>query len=245
MSKDVFGDRMKGYEKDIPFPKFSADQYVYMRIDGRSFSKFTKNLVKAGHIKKPRDHNFEGVFHKAVKGTMKEFPIITAFHQSDEISLLFDTGNAESSELPFGGKSQKLLSVIPSYFTASFISAFHEIYDFNPLASFDARIAVFPNKVEAVNMFVWRYQDARRNLIQDIAHHTYGAKKLHKVSTKDKYEMIGKPEIKAGSFFKRHKIEYYDEGEFYVRTKILEADIDFASMDYQVREEFILNKYYE
>ena len=43
---DALGDRMKAYEKIETMQKFPPNSILCVRIDGRSFSKFTKGLQR-------------------------------------------------------------------------------------------------------------------------------------------------------------------------------------------------------
>lgn len=235
---DDLGDRMKSYENAFSV-YVDGRNPVYMRLDGRSFSNFTKSLVKGGLVEKPRDEQFEQVFIESTKEVVKEFHFSLAFHQSDEVSLFFPVLENDASQLPFDGKIMKLCSVVSTYFASSFTRNFQEIYDdYCPLISFDARICELPNKAEATNMLVWRYKDAKRNLIQDIAHHRFSDKQLFKVSTQEKWEMIGNPELRPGNFIKR--ISYMKEDV--IRHKIDVIPVDFDAMNFEERMNLIYGK---
>ncbi|AGR47633.1 tRNAHis guanylyltransferase [Sinorhizobium phage phiM12] len=249
---DPLGTRMKGYEND--YRAYVGDSihppiYLYMRIDGRSFSNFTRELSSRGLLTKPRDKNFEDVFIRTVKDTVSEFNLLLGFHQSDEISLFFAPLVNPESQLLFDGNIQKLTSVVSSYFTSRFCYHFNEKFEEVPECSFDARIAAFKDSAEATNMLVWRYQDARRNLIQDIAHHQFGAKKLHKVSTREKFEMIGSPELRPGNFIKRvrYMLPVDTQGKVNVASEVARSrtdliDVDFDSLDFDGRVALIYEK---
>lgn len=250
MKNDDFGDRMKGYE--LAFRTFIADQaalpyYPYMRLDGRSFSNFTKKLASRGLLKKPRDEKFEFVFVRAVQDTVKEFNILTAFHQSDEISLFFKPVTDPISEPLFNGNIEKLCSVVASYFTARFCFHFSESYGEVPECSFDGRVCAFPSDAEATNMLVWRYQDASRNAIQDHAHFKFGSKKLFGVSTQEKWEMLGCPDLKAGNFVKRVKFQFdtpyvdkFTMQQTVTRSRIdVLRNLDFQNMTFEERVNLI------
>lgn len=246
-SKDQLGDRMKAYEiESLKYTHIPKDHYAVMRIDGRSFSNFVKKLVGEGLVVRPRDKNFESVFTYAVKETCKEFHFVTAFHQSDEISFVFPE-QTETSILPFDGKMAKLLSVVPSFFTSAFVMSYHDWFGKIPSVSFDARIAVFPEKAEAVNMVLWRYFDARRNLIQDMAHHKFGHSRLHGVSTLAKYEMLGEPVVNPGNFIKRNLYEMESPlGEIVLRSRYdVIPSLEFGKMNFEERQNFIFSKNYD
>ena len=265
MKHDEFGNRMKGYEKELAFninhklvkidlglfdgvemiERGEDTLYPYMRLDGRSFSNFTKKLARRGMIQKPRDVSFEDVFVRTCKDIVAEFNLKLAFHQSDEISIFFSPVIDSESQMLFNGNIQKLTSVVPSYFTSRFCYHFHEQYNEVPELSFDGRVCVFTDDVEATNMLVWRFQDARRNLIQDIAHHQFGDKVLFKKSTNEKFEMIGSPELKPGNFIKRTKYELYGFGDIpendhtVIRSQSSVMPIDFQSMTFDEKRSLI------
>lgn len=265
MKNDDFGDRMKRYEHECRFKiedkrvytqldhfdLYEIEErgypfYPYVRIDGRSFSRFTKKLASRGLIKKPRDTKFENVFVLSVKDTVEEFNLKLGFHQSDEISLFFAPVLDDESQMVFDGNLSKLLSVVPSYFTSRFCYHFNEVYAEVPECSFDGRMCIFQSDAEATNMLVWRYQDASRNLIQDIAHHQFSDKQLFKVSTQQKFEMIGSPDLKPGNFIKRVKYKFdtpfvdkFKMQETVIRSRTDLLDIDFSKMNFEERVNLI------
>lgn len=258
MKNDEFGDRMKSYEKELrSFVEFSEDVssdtlYLYARLDGRSFSKFTKKMSAAKLLVKPRDHAFENVFVEAVKDTVKEFNLTLGFHQSDEISLFFQPLVKDGiSQLPFNGNLTKLNSVLASYFTSRWIYHFNEAYKYVPEVSFDCRFVIFKEKAEAVNMLVWRWQDATRNVIQDYAHHMFGHAKLMNMPTREKLEMVinNVPDFEEsilrtfGNFVKRENYEIDVTSEHTndsaIRSRYVNLDIDFRGMSFEERMELV------
>lgn len=247
--KDDFGDRMKSYEKALGHKITS--QWACLRIDGRSFSKLTRKLYKEKLITRPRDPRFEKVFVEATKFTMDHFGFKAGFHQSDEVTIFFnptDLSN-ERSEHPFGGKIQKLTSVVASFFTSSFVGFFMQEYGIVLAGiSFDCRIIEFPTQAEAVNMLIWRFQDAKKNLISDIAHYHFGSKNLEGVNTEERYNLIGSPKLKPGNFMKRVSYEKVVDvktsekesvSELVTRHKIDAVDIDFDNMEFAQRVDFV------
>lgn len=258
MKNDDFGDRMKCYERELrSFVEFKDDDetdtlYLYARLDGRSFSKFTKKMASSNMLVKPRDYAFENVFVEAVKDTVKEFNLTLGFHQSDEISLFFQPlVKGGVSQLPFNGNLTKLNSVLASYFTARWIYHFNEAYKYVPEVSFDCRFVVFKEKFEAVNMLVWRWQDATRNVIQDYAHHLFGHSKLMNMSTRDKLELVKNsvPDFEEnilktfGNFVKRENYEIDTTGEYEndsaIRSRYVNLDVDFRNMPFEERMELV------
>lgn len=245
-SKDAFGDRMKTFENDgIPriTPEIAGDNdlILYLRLDGRSFSKFTKKIK----VDKPRDKLLSKVFNDATTNTMKEFSLLFGFSQSDEISLIFKpiSGKNPTRQLPFNGNIAKLLSVVTSYYTSAFIHAFNEAYKYVPIISFDCRYAVFENTTDATNMVLWRYQDAQRNYINDVAMTMRSAKQLHQVSTKDKLTMIieNNPEFNVGECASFYKRTTYMNGET-MRSRFETINVDINDRNFQSLNRIIFDE---
>jgi tRNA(His) 5'-end guanylyltransferase len=60
----------------------------------------------------------------------------------------------------------------------------------NSVASFDSRVFTIPDRVEVMNYFIWRNNDAARNSISMVAQSLYSHKELHGMSSSDKQEML-------------------------------------------------------
>lgn len=163
--KDDLGDRMKEYEGVEAGRRLSGTP-VCARIDGRSFSKFTKGFNK------PYDESVARAMKHACATLVERTHANIGFVQSDEISLVWDTPT-DGSQIIFDGRVQKLTSVLASLATASFITS---LATTSPgivaqrLPHFDARVWAVPSREEAANTILWRSQDARRNGISSAAH---------------------------------------------------------------------------
>lgn len=140
--------------KDIP---------LILRVDGRSFSKYTKQL----NLKKPFDERLRDIFIEVSKDFIKEFSPKYIYTFSDEINILFD-------EAPFNGRIEKIDSVIASFITASFMK--HLILNqdrFNvdvttlKPASFDCRIISTSTHIK--DYFKFRQDEAWRNCLNGYA----------------------------------------------------------------------------
>jgi tRNA(His) guanylyltransferase len=189
MKSDAFGDRMKGYEKQTTeqvLPRFLP---MYARIDGRAFSRFTRDLER------PYDALFSRCMINATKALVRDTNARIGYVQSDEISLLWQAEWPAGQPL-FGGKVHKLTSVLASYATAAFMEALtHSPQTYSlieRLPHFDCRVLSLPDGNEATNMFLWRAMDARKNAIQMVAQHYYSAKELLGVDQAGQLEMISK-----------------------------------------------------
>lgn len=161
-----FGDRMKSYETK---QKILSGIPFIARIDGKSFSKWTKKF------KKPYDEILHNAFIEATKALISETHATIGYTQSDEITLVFDENNEY-----FGRKTQKLTSVLSSITTA----AFNTQCISERLAYFDCRVFGVPTRSEATNAVLWRELDATKNAIFSAAYAQFSHKSLHKLNTK-------------------------------------------------------------
>ena len=106
------GDRMKILENvyNIKIPK---DQYIIVRLDGRSFSKFTNGF------KRPFDINFIKAMNLTQIDILNKFPCQTVYCHSDEITVIFDIKTEEQEQI-FSGRIQKILTTLSSYCSVRF-----------------------------------------------------------------------------------------------------------------------------
>lgn len=158
-----FSERMKTYEKEMDYA-VDTSKYVVMRLDWHGFSKFTKWFAR------PFDDRILNAMILTAEDVMLEFNAVTAFTQSDEITLIFEP----SENFIFNGRLSKLLSL-----TAWLASARFNFYldeenkrflgtDTDKSeklgnAYFDSRIMSMPSDTEAFNMFLWRTKDCMKN----------------------------------------------------------------------------------
>lgn len=200
--KTQLGDRMKGYERVETARKFSGRLPVYARIDGRSFSKFTKTM------KKPYDEAMSRAMIEATRYAVKQTGASMGYTQSDEISLCWFADDVKSS-LFFDGKIQKMASNISSLITAAFLvealKVFPEICA-QRLPSFDCRVIEMPSLEEVANMFLWREMDATKNSISMAAYSEFSDQALKGKNGAEKIKMLAEKGIDWDSypvFFKR------------------------------------------
>jgi tRNA(His) 5'-end guanylyltransferase len=126
--------------------------YMVARIDGRSFTRLTKETYK---FSAPFDENFRDYMVETVKHLMAcGFTVIYGYTQSDEISLLFAL-----EENAFSRKHRKYNSILASEAAAKFTSLL------GGPAAFDCRICELPNSELVVDYFRWRAEDAHRNAL--------------------------------------------------------------------------------
>lgn len=226
MKNDDFGNRMKDFESFETGRRFLPMLPIYARIDGRTFSKFTKGLER------PYDQRMIDCMVATTKHLVKETNAKIGYCQSDEISLVWMTESYDS-EIFFNGKIQKMVSVISSLATAAFTNAIlnSELSSYaSKLPHFDARVFQLPNKIEAANVILWRCMDATKNAVSMAASHYYSHKELIGKSGSEKQEMLFQkginfndynPAFKQGVFVRRKQI-----------TKILsQSELDLIPND--------------
>lgn len=171
MKHDEFGDRMKSLEKKYTSESIPNDQWMAVRIDGKTFSKFTKGF------RKPFDENITMAMVETTKELIKQTHASLGYTQSDEITLLYPP---TSGERMFGGKVSKINSVFSSIATAHFNASIKH----DKLAYFDCRVWAVESDIEASNVLLWRVQDARKNSISAYFRWTVGHKQMQNLSAK-------------------------------------------------------------
>lgn len=237
-NKMSLGDRMKKYEKIETGDRFIPCLPVYVRIDGRSFSKFTKSM------KKPYDERMSKVMQDVTRCLVEETGASIGYTQSDEISLVFYQDNIESS-IFFDYKKQKMISVIAGLTSSLFMKfCMKEMPEFceNTIPCFDCRAFSLPSKGEAMNAVLWRVKDATKNSVSMAARNLFSHKELQGKKQNDMIEMMITKDInwnnypkffKEGSFFKR--ISYLNEDQV-VRHQVQEVVKDASFLDLTAEE---------
>lgn len=126
--------------------------YMVARIDGRSFTRLTKELCQ---FEAPFDERFRDLMVATTEALMNcGFRVVYAYTESDEISLLF----AQDENL-FGRKLRKYNSTLAAEASARFSLLLGQV------ATFDCRISQLPNAELVVDYFRWRNEDAARNAL--------------------------------------------------------------------------------
>lgn len=208
--KTKLGDRMKWYESRFTDQVFMPMAPVIARLDGRAFHSFTRGL------KRPYDERLSELMVETTKYLVQETDARCGYTQSDEISLVW-LAEEWDTKIFFGGKLQKMASVLAATGTAFFVK---NIPDYLPekaskLPVFDCRVFQVPNENEAVNCFIWREQDATRNSIQMAAQSVYSHNECFKKNTSALQEMLHAkginwndypPSFKRGTYVRRHEL---------------------------------------
>lgn len=173
---------------------------VIIRIDGKAFHTYTKNLNK------PFD---EGLIDDMMSTTIHLCKNIqgakAGYCQSDEISILVTDYENLETDAWFNYNVQKMTSVSASIATGIFNtlrmyrkfpgveSAFYRndivtTLDEMRIANFDSRVFNIP-KEEVNNYFLARQKDAVKNSISMLAQSLYSPKELHEKNGNEMQEM--------------------------------------------------------
>lgn len=204
---DQFGDRMKKYEAVTDF-KLPIKLPVILRLDGNSFSKFTKQMG----FKKPFDEDFADAMWEATKSVLKYCSgAQVAYVQSDEITVLLRNDQTPDTDAFLANRLEKICSLVASTASVTFCNYLNKNwveYHKNSLnncnldegfisAAFDLRVFVVPPS-EVNNAFLWRQQDAFKNCVSSVAWYGLGEKygkktaqkMLNELSTNQRQEII-------------------------------------------------------
>lgn len=178
----------KGLEKSTR-SILPASPWTMVRVDGASFSKYTKDLEK------PYDADFTAAMTLTAWAMCQELqaPIAFAYVQSDEISVLFDNRTANGDFMPwYGGQVQKIVSMTAATATAHFNHARMEQGKFSRLACFDSRVFNFDTYADVEAYIAWRQRDSIKNTVSMAAHSIFSNKDLFGVNTEERKEMLNK-----------------------------------------------------
>ena len=185
MKFDELDTKMRVFET-IHDMSVSPNIFMVARLDGRSFTRLTKEVHQ---FEAPFDIRFRDMMIETVKHLMNcGFKFIYGYTESDEISLLFDF-----EENSFGRKTRKLNSVLAGEASAKFSLQLGDV------GCFDCRISELPRVQDVIDYFRWRNEDAFRNslnahcywiLRKEGKNATDATKKIKNLSVADKNELL-------------------------------------------------------
>ncbi len=167
MKFDDFDKEMRVYEESLD-QYILPDLYIAARLDGRSFTRLTKEVCQ---FEAPFDIRFRDLMIDTVKALMNAgFRVIYGYTESDEISLLF-----HPEDNTFGRKVRKINTTLAGEASATFSLALGQA------ATFDCRVIPLPNKERVADYFLWRQEDSHRNSLNA---HCYWALRRECVSAR-------------------------------------------------------------
>lgn len=185
MQKDALGDRMKNYEQ-IFRQKLLPKSYTIIRVDGRSFSKFTSRMK----FERPFDKNFTDSMDYAATRLLELQNVVLSYVQSDEITLVMTDFESVETQQAFGGRVDKLLSITASTASVAFVKKLYTLTGTFAEIQFDSRIFQVPTHSEACNAVLWRIQDAAKNSVGMYADSVFSHKQLEGVPTGQRKKML-------------------------------------------------------
>jgi tRNA(His) 5'-end guanylyltransferase len=201
-SKDKLGDLLKAQEQIEAGRKADPFLPLMARIDGNCFSSFTRGLNR------PFDERFVELMVETTKFLVDKSEAQLGFCQSDEITLYWylDKKNFSNREFWFGGKFQKLTSILAgsasSYFCGRLPDFLPEKVGYFP--SFDARVWNVPDLEQVYLNFLWRQRDAQKNSVSMYARHFFSHKTLQNKTCQEMKRMLtekGNPWESLPKFF--------------------------------------------
>jgi tRNA(His) 5'-end guanylyltransferase len=198
--KDDLGRRMKNDYEDALRIFLPRRTFVVVRIDGRAFHRFTRDLER------PYCRALADALDTAALALCQEMiGCRFAYGQSDEYSFLLTDFEREDSALWFDGNMQKIVSVSASFFTG----AFNRAFEAKQPAAFDSRVMVISQRAEVARYFLWRQWDASANSLNMLASAHFAHAELANRSTAEKHEMLHTKGInwaKEPADFKRGRV---------------------------------------
>ncbi|NTF17361.1 hypothetical protein G6L37_02895 [Agrobacterium rubi] len=223
---DALGDELKHYEKLESGRGGSIGEPVVVRVDGVSFSKFTRGFEK------PFDTRIAQAMDEACIAVVDRLQPVIGYTQSDEMTFVFWD---PLFDVAFGGRLQKLASVCAAVASGAFFKAAQRLFperveSYVPV--FDGRAHVLDHALAARNV-EWRELDARRNAVSMAAHSVLGHTPLHGKSSADMKEMLADAGVDYATYPERFK-----RGAFFRRRKVLRerSPEDMAKIPEQFRE---------
>ena len=180
------GDRMKSYEAHETGRRFVPLLPIYARIDGRGFSRFTKDMDR------PYDERMIAAMVETTRRLVEATEALAGYTQSDEISLLWYRPEPKA-QVFFDGKIFKIVSVTAALATSIFTELARGHWPEKVAGSppiFDCRAFQLPTRDEAANVFLWREMDATKNAISMAARALFDPKQMHGKTGDEMQEMM-------------------------------------------------------
>lgn len=211
-SLDELGDLIKKYESASTGRTAFKGQPIIARLDGRAFHSFTQGLEK------PYSKNLNLCMKYTTERLLVEFGADVAYTQSDEITLAWYLSSDSSSEYIFGGRFQKLDSILAASATINF---YKNIQTWLPgLAHkypvFDCRTFVVPDLERAHDVFLWRQMDCIKNAISSAAQANFSHNSLQGLHSKElKAKLFDEKKINFDTDYP----DYFRFGTFFVKRK--------------------------
>lgn len=242
--KNSIGDRMKDFYEDRLRFSLLRKSYTIIRIDGKAFHTFTKDLIR------PFDDGFMDDMDSTAAYLCKNIMGAKfAFVQSDEISILVTDFDDYQTQSWFDNNLQKICSVSASMATKAFNEARLKRLGVEKMkwAEFDSRVFQIPQKTEVENYFIWRQQDTTRNSIASVCQSLYSHKEIKGKNSDQQQEMIFQKGINWNNYapkYKRGRIiikENYELSPNIIRTRYPSIEVPIFTKEKEFLNSIIPN----
>ena len=110
----ALGQEMKSFEAATCDAVVDLSRPCVVRLDGHCFHTFTRGF------RRPYDLRVHTAMVATATDLLERFGAVTAYTESDEISLLFPPSTADALSVPFKGRVQKICSVTAGFASARF-----------------------------------------------------------------------------------------------------------------------------
>jgi len=212
MDKLTLGERCKAFESMEADRRALPALPLLARLDGRAFHTFTRGLAR------PYDERLTRCMVDTTAHLVGSFEARVGYTQSDEISLLWWEPDREFGRYPFDGRYQKVVSVLAGAASAFFARAAEKAIPEKAaeLPCFDARVWQVPTLDDALEVFVWREDDAVKNSVSMAACTLYAPDELDGVDTAGKHELLHRKGVnwndypdafKRGTYVRRRRVQ--------------------------------------
>lgn len=199
---DGLAERMKVYEGAEAGRRLMPLLPVLARLDGRAFHTFVRGLAK------PFDQRLSNLMINTLAFLVRETNATVGYTQSDELTLAWVPAGADT-QVFFDGRVQKMTSTLAALCSVHFnrrLPAFLPAEYGDRVPVFDCRVWNVPTIDEAVNVFVWRELDAKKNSISMAARAYYNHAAVHGRSGAELQELLFRKGVNWNdypAFFKR------------------------------------------
>lgn len=221
------------------------DKYIVLRLDGKNFKKFTKNM------KKPFDENLYNCFKNSSYNIFKNSTLLVdsflLYVASDEVSIVFEN----NQNFLFKNRINKLISTVCSEFTTLFnIEYFKWKEKDNSIvkkdyAIFDCRVLTMNTVENLKDYFKWRIGDTDRNSTFLFANTKFTQQELLNKTTKEKIKMLEN----IGIDYKQEVPQHFRKGIFLLKelkkmkmlaeeNKYSNVDVEYTRKQIVIEDEF-------
>ena len=166
--------------------RLPPDKPWIVRLDGRGFHRWTRGLER------PLDARLREAMVRTAEACADDANAWHAYTQSDEVTLVLE--RTEGGEPAFGGKLQKMVSLLAARASITFNDAARALMPEHAAkraaAVFDARAFAVPDRASACTALAERALDCWRNAVQSAGQARYGHRTMLGLKTAEVRERL-------------------------------------------------------